>query len=121
MHSELQAPSAVTALLASIAALLSALQHALCCCLSVAPSIHRALTLALTRILAKLFSYMKQPQVIGEIIGGILMGPSVMGRIPGNRQQQMRVHSNDIPHPTKQAAAEGRYVKDASSSSSRYV
>lgn len=42
-----------------------------------------ALTLALTRILGKLFSYIKQPQVIGEIIGGILMGPTAFGHIPG--------------------------------------
>ncbi|KAF8071287.1 CHX17 [Scenedesmus sp. PABB004] len=41
------------------------------------------LTLALTRLLGKVVSYMKQPLVIGEIIAGIVMGPSVMGRIPG--------------------------------------
>ena len=28
---------------------------------------------------------MRQPRVISEIIGGILLGPSVMGRIPGFR------------------------------------
>lgn len=42
-----------------------------------------ALTLALTRILGRLFSYLHQPQVIGEIIAGIILGPSVLGRIPG--------------------------------------
>ncbi len=42
-----------------------------------------ALTLVLTRALGKLFSYMKQPQVVGEIVAGIIMGPSVLGNIPG--------------------------------------
>lgn len=42
-----------------------------------------AITLALTRVLGKLFAYMHQPQVIGEIIAGIVLGPSVLGRIPG--------------------------------------
>lgn len=42
-----------------------------------------AITLALTRVLGKLFSYIKQPQVIGEIVAGIFLGPSVLGRIPG--------------------------------------
>lgn len=41
------------------------------------------ITLAVTRILGKLFSYIKQPQVIGEVIGGILMGPTAFGHIPG--------------------------------------
>ena len=40
------------------------------------------LTLVLTRILGKLLHYVRQPQVIGEMIGGILMGPSVLGMIP---------------------------------------
>jgi hypothetical protein len=41
------------------------------------------LTLALTRVLSKLFSYLNQPVVIGEIVAGIIMGPSVLGHIPG--------------------------------------
>lgn len=45
-----------------------------------------ALTLFLCRVLGKLFAYLQQPQVIGEIIAGILMGPSVMGHIPGYTQ-----------------------------------
>ena len=28
---------------------------------------------------------MRQPRVIAEVVGGILLGPSVMGRIPGFR------------------------------------
>lgn len=42
-----------------------------------------AITLTLTRVLGKLFGYIKQPQVIGEIVAGILLGPSVLGQIPG--------------------------------------
>mmetsp|Transcript_5550 Transcript_5550/g.13807 ORF Transcript_5550/g.13807 Transcript_5550/m.13807 type:complete len:533 (-) Transcript_5550:284-1882(-) len=42
-----------------------------------------ALVLVLTRFLGGLVGLMKQPQVIGEIIAGVLLGPSVMGRIPG--------------------------------------
>lgn len=42
-----------------------------------------AITLTLTRLLGKLFGYIKQPQVIGEIVAGILLGPSVLGQIPG--------------------------------------
>lgn len=29
---------------------------------------------------------MRQPRVISEVLGGILLGPSVMGRIPGFRE-----------------------------------
>lgn len=42
-----------------------------------------ALTLIVTRVLGKLLGLLKEPQVIGEVIGGIIMGPSVLGRIPG--------------------------------------
>jgi Kef-type K+ transport system membrane component KefB len=46
-------------------------------------SLQVAITLTLTRVLGKLFGYIKQPQVIGEIVAGILLGPSVLGQIPG--------------------------------------
>jgi len=46
-------------------------------------AVQLALTLALTRILSKLFSYLNQPVVIGEVVAGIIMGPSVLGHIPG--------------------------------------
>lgn len=42
-----------------------------------------AITLILTRVLGKLFSYIHEPNVIGEILAGIILGPSVLGRIPG--------------------------------------
>ncbi|WVQ73663.1 hypothetical protein IAR50_003243 [Cryptococcus sp. DSM 104548] len=38
--------------------------------------------LCFTQGLGWAFSYMKQPRVIAEIIGGIILGPTVMGRIP---------------------------------------
>lgn len=42
-----------------------------------------AITLFLTRMLGKLLGYLRQPPVIGEIIAGILLGPTAMGHIPG--------------------------------------
>lgn len=42
-----------------------------------------ALTLAVTRLVGKVFTYLQQPQVVGEIIAGVLLGPSVLGLIPG--------------------------------------
>lgn len=36
--------------------------------------------LVLCRVIGKLFSYIHQPAVVGEIIGGILVGPSVLGQ-----------------------------------------
>ena len=39
--------------------------------------------LVLVRILAKLLGRLRQPPVIGEIIAGILLGPSAFGYIPG--------------------------------------
>ena len=55
-----------------------------------------ALTLALTRVLSKLFSYLDQPVVIGEVVAGILMGPSVLGHIPGELRAgfRWRLHLN---------------------------
>ncbi|CAF1191751.1 unnamed protein product [Rotaria sordida] len=41
------------------------------------------ITLVVCKILAKLLSYIRQPQVIGQIIAGILFGPSVLGHIRG--------------------------------------
>ena len=41
------------------------------------------LVLIFTRVIGKLISYIHQPAVIGEIIGGIILGPSVLGLIPG--------------------------------------
>ena len=35
-----------------------------------------------TQLLSLLFSRIRQPRVIAEVIGGVLLGPTVMGRIP---------------------------------------
>lgn len=40
-------------------------------------------TLILSKILAKVLSFIHQPAVIGQILAGILLGPSVCGFIPG--------------------------------------
>ena len=37
------------------------------------------ITLVVCKIFAKLLSYIRQPQVIGQIIAGIIFGPSVLG------------------------------------------
>jgi Kef-type K+ transport system membrane component KefB len=37
------------------------------------------ITLVVCKILAKLLSFIRQPQVIGQIIAGIIFGPSVLG------------------------------------------
>lgn len=40
----------------------------------------------MTQLLAIMFSRIKQPRVIAEVIAGILLGPTVMGRIPNFSQ-----------------------------------
>jgi len=40
-------------------------------------------TLIICKILAKILSFIHQPAVIGQILGGIVLGPSVLGFIPG--------------------------------------
>lgn len=39
--------------------------------------------LCFVQLLAFLFAKIRQPRVIAEVIGGIILGPTVMGRIPG--------------------------------------
>lgn len=39
--------------------------------------------MAMTQILSLILSRIRQPRVISEVIGGIILGPSIMGRIPG--------------------------------------
>lgn len=55
------------------------------------------ITLVVCKILAKILSFIRQPQVIGQIIAGIIFGPSVLG----NRQNQnktniRRMRNNDV-------------------------
>lgn len=40
-----------------------------------------AVIIITARLVGALFSYLKQPAVIGEVVGGILLGPSLLGRI----------------------------------------
>lgn len=48
-----------------------------------------------TQLLALLFAKVRQPRVIAEVIGGIILGPTVMGRIPGFTQHIFP--NNSIP------------------------
>ena len=41
------------------------------------------IVLVVTRILGRVLKFVQQPAVIGEIIGGIILGPSVLGRANG--------------------------------------
>jgi Kef-type K+ transport system membrane component KefB len=45
--------------------------------------IQASLVIVLTRILHFPLSKLRQPRVIAEVITGIILGPSIMGRIPG--------------------------------------
>ncbi|MCO5598548.1 hypothetical protein L7F22_052645 [Adiantum nelumboides] len=45
--------------------------------------IQASIVIIFTRILAYFLAKIKQPSVIAEVIGGILLGPTVFGRIPG--------------------------------------
>ncbi|CAF0837335.1 unnamed protein product [Didymodactylos carnosus] len=51
------------------------------------------ITLVLSRILAKILSFIRQPQVIGQILTGIILGPSVFGYIPGFNRSIFPEHS----------------------------
>jgi Kef-type K+ transport system membrane component KefB len=41
------------------------------------------LLLAAAHVLGHLFANLRQPRVIGEILGGIILGPFVLGKLPG--------------------------------------
>lgn len=41
--------------------------------------------IAMTQLLSLVLSRIRQPRVIAEVIGGVILGPSIMGRIPGFR------------------------------------
>ena len=46
-----------------------------------------AAVIALGRVLGKAFTWIGQPSVIGEIVAGILLGPSLLGRISPEAMQ----------------------------------
>ena len=46
-----------------------------------------ALVIVVARLVGRLFVRFRQPAVIGEIVGGIVLGPSVLGLLPGNLPQ----------------------------------
>lgn len=56
---------------------LSVLQH----CIVTTGSL--VIIICLTQILSLVLGRIRQPRVIAEVIGGIILGPTVMGRIPG--------------------------------------
>ena len=43
-----------------------------------------AVVVAVARLMGRLFLRIRQPAVIGEIVGGILLGPSLLGLFPGD-------------------------------------
>ena len=46
-----------------------------------------AIVIAVARLMGRLAVRFRQPAVIGEILGGIMLGPSVLGLLPGNLPQ----------------------------------
>ncbi|KAI0640791.1 Sodium/hydrogen exchanger family-domain-containing protein [Trametes meyenii] len=44
--------------------------------------IQAVVIIGFTQLLALVFGRMRQPRVIAEVIGGVILGPSIMGRIP---------------------------------------
>ena len=43
---------------------------------------HTGIIVIFTRLLSVPLGYLRQPRVIAEVIGGVLLGPSVFGHIP---------------------------------------
>ncbi|KAL1660484.1 Sodium/hydrogen exchanger family-domain-containing protein [Schizophyllum commune] len=48
--------------------------------------IQLVIIIGMTQILSLFLSRIRQPRVIAEVIGGVILGPSIMGRIPGFMQ-----------------------------------
>ncbi|CAF1220458.1 unnamed protein product [Rotaria magnacalcarata] len=51
------------------------------------------ITLILSKIFTKLLSFIHQPAVIGQIVAGIVLGPSAIGFIPGFRSFVFATHT----------------------------
>jgi Kef-type K+ transport system membrane component KefB len=45
--------------------------------------IQASIILIVCRALHYPLGYLRQPRVVGEVLGGIILGPSILGRIPG--------------------------------------
>lgn len=43
-----------------------------------------AVIMVVARLMGALFRRLRQPPVVGEILAGILLGPTLLGRLPGN-------------------------------------
>ncbi|HEV8064829.1 MAG TPA: cation:proton antiporter, partial [Acidimicrobiales bacterium] len=48
-----------------------------------------AIIIVVARLMGALFKRLHQPAVIGEIIGGILLGPSALGVLPGHPTEHL--------------------------------
>ena len=55
-----------------------------------------ALILGLSRVMGMLFARMRQPQVVGEMIAGIMLGPSVLGAIHHGAAQRLLFPEHSI-------------------------
>ena len=56
-----------------------------------------AAVIALGRLLGKAFTYVGQPPVIGEVVAGILLGPSLLGRVSPEAMHTL-LPENVAPH-----------------------
>jgi Kef-type K+ transport system membrane component KefB len=55
------------------------------------------LLVGLAQLLGQLFVRLRQPKVVGEILAGIILGPTVVGRLPfASRLTQMTTHQSGI-------------------------
>lgn len=50
-------------------------------------TIRKVIIVAMTQFLSLFLSRIRQPRVIAEVIGGVILGPSVMGKIPNFQQK----------------------------------
>jgi Kef-type K+ transport system membrane component KefB len=64
-----------------------------------------ALLLAAAHLLGHLFTRLRQPRVIGEILSGIMLGPFVLGKLPG----YTRILQLDVDAAPKKAALDLMY------------
>jgi Kef-type K+ transport system membrane component KefB len=51
-----------------------------------------AVIMVVARLMGALFRRLRQPPVVGEILAGILLGPTLLGRLPGNPTDDLFPH-----------------------------